>query len=171
MPLMSGGGLFETGAGGSAPKHVQQFVQEGYLRWDSLGEFLALMASLAHLAEQRDHSKAHILSCTLDQAISKFLEQDKSPTRRLGGLDNRGSHFYLIWYWIQALSAQKDDMELSQHFESLSTYLEQHAAQIEKELIAAQGQQQDLGGYYHMDKKKLQQAMFPSKTLQELFLI
>tara|TARA_B100001094_G_scaffold333354_1_gene411026 strand:+ start:5042 stop:7273 length:2232 start_codon:yes stop_codon:yes gene_type:complete len=171
VPLMSGGGLFETGAGGSAPKHVQQFVDEGYLRWDSLGEFLALMASLSHLAEQRGNSQAQILSYTLDQAISKFLEQDKSPKRRLGSIDNRGSHFYLIWYWIQALNTQAEDAELAQSFTLLSESLAQHATQIEQELIAAQGQKQDLGGYYHMDKRKLQKAMFPSDTLQKLFFV
>ncbi|MBI5430342.1 MAG: NADP-dependent isocitrate dehydrogenase [Nitrosomonadales bacterium] len=164
VPLMNGGGLFETGAGGSAPKHVQQFLEEGYLRWDSLGEFLALGVSLEHLAQTFNNSKAQVLADTLDQAIGKVLDNDKSPSRKIGEIDNRGSHFYLALYWAQALAAQTRDKEIQSRFASLVKALTDNAAQIDKELLAAQGKPVDMGGYYHPDFAKTSQAMRPSTT-------
>jgi isocitrate dehydrogenase len=168
VPLMNGGGLFETGAGGSAPKHVQQLTSENYLRWDSLGEFLALGVSLEHFAEKDGNEKAAVLSKTLDEATSKFLDQDKSPTRRLGGIDNRGSHFYLAMYWAQELASQEDNAELKATFTPYAKALTEHEAQIVEELIAVQGQPADIGGYYHMDEAKATQVMRPSATLNEI---
>ncbi len=165
VPLMNGGGLFETGAGGSAPKHVQQFQQEGYLRWDSLGEFLALGASLEHLASKFDDTKARVLAETLDAANGKILGNNKSPSRRVGEIDNRGSHFYLALYWAQALAAQTNDSELQSRFAPLAKLLAQHEAAINAELIAAQGKPVDMGGYYHPDFEKTSKAMRPSSTL------
>ena len=165
VPLMNGGGLFETGAGGSAPKHVQQFQQEGYLRWDSLGEFLALGASLEHLASKFDDTKARVLAETLDAANGKILGNNKSPSRRVGEIDNRGSHFYLALYWAQALAAQTNDSELQSRFAPLAKLLAQHEAAINAELIAAQGKPVDMGGYYHPDFEKTSKAMRPSRTL------
>ena len=165
VPLMNGGGLFETGAGGSAPKHVQQFRQEGYLRWDSLGEFLALCVSLEHLAQKFNNAKAQVLAETLDQANAKILDNDKSPARKVGEIDNRGSHFYLALYWAQALSAQTKDKEIQARFTPLAKSLADNEAKINAELIAAQGKPVDMGGYYHPDFDKTSKAMRPSKTL------
>ncbi|OGS71911.1 MAG: isocitrate dehydrogenase (NADP(+)) [Gallionellales bacterium GWA2_60_142] len=165
VPLMNGGGMFETGAGGSAPKHVQQFQQEGYLRWDSLGEFLALGVSLEHLAQTFKNPKAQVLADTLDQATGKILDNDKSPARRVGEIDNRGSHFYLALYWAQALAAQSKDKELQARFAPLAKALTDNESKINKELIAAQGKPVDMGGYYHPDSGKTSKAMRPSATL------
>ncbi len=165
VPLMNGGGLFETGAGGSAPKHVQQFRQEGYLRWDSLGEFLALGASLEHLGQKFDNAQARVLAVTLDQAISRILENNKSPARKVGEIDNRGSHFYLALYWAQALAAQTRDRDIQARFKSLAKTLADNEAKINAELIAAQGKPVDMGGYYHPDFEKTAKAMRPSQTL------
>jgi isocitrate dehydrogenase len=162
VPLMNGGGMFETGAGGSAPKHVQQFVQEGCLRWDSLGEFLALGVSLEHLAQTFKNPKAQVLADTLDQAIARVLDNNKSPARKVGEIDNRGSHFYLAMYWALALAAQTGDMELQSQFFPLSRALTENEAKINEELIAAQGKPVDMGGYYHPDFAKTSKAMRPS---------
>ncbi len=164
VPLMNGGGLFETGAGGSAPKHVQQFVEENYLRWDSLGEFLALAVSLEHVANTFDNPKAKVLATTLDAATGQFLQNDKSPTRRVGGIDNRGSHFYLALYWAQALAAQNDDTELKATFAPVAEKLTADEDQIVKELLAVQGSAVDIGGYYQPDDAKATVAMRPSAT-------
>jgi len=164
VPLMAGGGLFETGAGGSAPKHVQQFVEEDYLRWDSLGEFLALAASLEHLANHTGNARAKVLADTLDEANAKFLDNDKSPSRKVGGIDNRGSHFYLAMYWARALANQKADAELATRFGKLADALEANEQKIVDEQIAAQGKPVDIGGYYHPDMGKLAKAMRPSAT-------
>ncbi|HUS95576.1 MAG TPA: NADP-dependent isocitrate dehydrogenase, partial [Hyphomicrobiaceae bacterium] len=168
VPLMNGGGLFETGAGGSAPKHVQQLVEEGFLRWDSLGEFCALGASLEHLALARGNKKADVLAKTVDQATEKLLDNNKSSGRKLGKLDNRGSHFYLALYWAQALAAQDDDAELKAHFAPIAAKLEASEATIVKELAAAQGKPVDLGGYYHADPAKRDAAMRPSPALNAI---
>ncbi|GEP51311.1 isocitrate dehydrogenase, NADP-dependent [Flavobacterium noncentrifugens] len=165
VPLMNGGGLFETGAGGSAPKHVEQFIEEGYLRWDSLGEFLALGVSLEHLGQTLKNSKALVLSETLDAATEKFLETDKSPARKVGEIDNRGSHFYLALYWAQALAAQDKDAELKATFTEIAKELTENEAKINEELIGAQGKKQGIGGYYKPDFKKTDEAMRPSATL------
>ncbi|MEV0286536.1 NADP-dependent isocitrate dehydrogenase [Kribbella sp. NPDC050820] len=164
VPLMAGGGLFETGAGGSAPKHVQQLVKENYLRWDSLGEFFALAASFEHLAQAAGNARAQILADTLDRATATFLEEDKSPTRRVGGIDNRGSHFYLSLYWAQELAKQTDDAELAKAFAPLAETLATNEQAIVDELIAVQGNPVDLGGYYQPDPAKAAAAMRPSKT-------
>ena len=168
VPLMNGGGLFETGAGGSAPKHVQQFQKEGYLRWDSLGEFSAIAASLEHVAEAFNNEKARVLAETLDQAIGKFLDNDKSPARKVGQIDNRGSHFYLALYWAQALAQQTADQELQARFASLARQLGDNEAKINEELIAAQGKPVDMGGYYHVDEVLTIKAMRPSATLNSI---
>jgi isocitrate dehydrogenase len=165
VPLMAGGGLFETGAGGSAPKHVQQFVAENYLRWDSLGEFLALAASLEHLANRYDNPKAKVLADTLDTANAQFLDSNRSPSRKVGGLDNRGSHFYLAMYWAQALAAQDDDAALKRTFAPVAKALTDNEAKIVDELGAVQGAAVDIGGYYHPDIARLAKAMRPSETL------
>ncbi|MBT5793747.1 MAG: NADP-dependent isocitrate dehydrogenase, partial [Deltaproteobacteria bacterium] len=165
VPLMKGGGLFETGAGGSAPKHVQQFLKEAHLRWDSLGEFLALAESLSHLARTTDNPKAAVLAKTLNQANEEFLTQNKSPSRTVHELDNRGSHFYLALYWAQALAAQTEDTVLQKRFSELSNTLSENEAVIVDELNAAQGNGLDLGGYYHPDETKVNAAMRPSETL------
>lgn len=167
VPLMNGGGMFETGAGGSAPKHVQQFVQENYLRWDSLGEFLALGVSLEHLAQKFNNAKAQVLADTLDQANAKILENNRSPARKVGELDNRGSHFYLALYWAQALAAQSKDKEIQARFTSLAKALTDNEAKINAELIAAQGKPVEMGGYYHPDFNKTSNAMRPSKTFND----
>jgi isocitrate dehydrogenase len=167
VPLMNGGGLFETGAGGSAPKHVQQLTSENYLRWDSLGEFLALGVSLEHFAEKDGNEKAAILSNTLDEATSKFLDNDKSPTRRLGGIDNRGSHFYLALYWAQELASQKSNTVLSDIFKPLAEHLSSNETKIVEELISVQGKTVDVGGYYFTDDNKSERIMRPSSTLNE----
>ena len=168
VPLMNGGGLFETGAGGSAPKHVQQLTSENYLRWDSLGEFLALGVSLEHFAEKDGNRKAAILSKTLDDATSKFLDNDKSPTRRIGGIDNRGSHYYLAMYWAQELASQNDHAELKAQFTPLSEALTQKESKIIEELIAVQGQPADIGGYYYMNDALATAIMRPSSTLNSI---
>ncbi|WP_257656966.1 NADP-dependent isocitrate dehydrogenase [Parapedobacter lycopersici] len=165
VPLMNGGGLFETGAGGSAPKHVEQFVGEGYLRWDSLGEFLALAVSLEHVSQTQGNAKALVLAEALDAATEKFLENDKSPARKVGQIDNRGSHFYLALYWAEALAAQQQDAALSALFAPVATQLASNEAQINQELIDAQGKPQNIGGYYFVDDQLAENAMRPSKTL------
>jgi len=165
VPLMNGGGLFETGAGGSAPKHVEQFVQEGYLRWDSLGEFLALQASLEHLAQTQNNAKAQVLADALDEANAKFLATDKSPGRKLGTIDNRGSHFYLALYWAEALAAQDKDAALKTKFAPLEKVLSENETKITAELIDAQGKAQDVGGYYNPNDEMASKAMRPSATL------
>jgi len=168
VPLLAGGGLFETGAGGSAPKHVQQFVKEGYLRWDSLGEFSALGASLEHLAQNYKNAKAQVLAEALDLAIAKFLDNNKSPARKVGEIDNRGSHFYLALYWAEALAAQTKDAELQARFAKVAKQLQENEAKINRELIAAQGKPVDLGGYYLPDPAKCAAAMRPSATLNAI---
>ncbi len=165
VPLLAGGGLFETGAGGSAPKHVEQFQQEGYLRWDSLGEFLALGASLEHLAQTNNNTKAQVLADGLDTAIGQFLKFNRNPARKVGEIDNRGSHFYLALYWAQALAAQTKDKELQARFKPLAETLAKNEAKINGELIAAQGKPVDTGGYYQPDTAKASAAMRPSATL------
>ncbi|MFD3403456.1 NADP-dependent isocitrate dehydrogenase [Kribbella sp. NPDC058693] len=164
VPLMAGGGLFETGAGGSAPKHVQQLVKENYLRWDSLGEFFALAASFEHLAQATGNARAQVLADTLDRATATFLNEDKSPTRRVGGIDNRGSHFYLSLYWAQELAKQTDDAELAKAFAPLAEALAANEQTIVDELLAVQGSPVDLGGYYQPDPAKAAAVMRPSKT-------
>jgi len=168
VPLLAGGGLFETGAGGSAPKHVQQFVKEGYLRWDSLGEFSAFGASLEHLAATFNNAKAKVLAETLDQALAKFLDNNKSPARKVGQIDNRGSHFYFALYWAEALAAQTKDKELQARFAPVAKKLAENEAKINEELLAAQGKSVDMGGYYHADKAKVAKAMRPSATLNAI---
>jgi isocitrate dehydrogenase len=168
VPLLAGGGLFETGAGGSAPKHVQQFVKEGYLRWDSLGEFSALAASLEHVGRAFENRKAEVLAETLDVAIGKFLDNNKSPARKVGQIDNRGSHFYLALYWAQALAEQTKDQELQTRFVGVAAQLGANEAQIAAELIAAQGKPVDTGGYYRPDDVKTAAAMRPSATFNAI---
>jgi isocitrate dehydrogenase len=168
VPLMAGGGMFETGAGGSAPKHVQQLVEEGFLRWDSLGEFLALAASLEHLSNAYHNPKAQVLARTLDQATGKFLDNDKSPARKVGGLDNRGSHFYLGLYWAEALAAQTEDAALQAQFAEVAKALGENEAKILEELTAAQGKPVDIGGYYRPDVELTGKAMRPSATLNRI---
>jgi len=165
VPLLAGGGLYETGAGGSAPKHVQQFLKENYLRWDSLGEFFALAASFEHLAVVFRHDKAKVLAETLDLATGKFLENDKSPSRKVGGIDNRGSHFYLALYWAGELAAQDKDADLKRVFQPIAAELAANEATIVAELLAVQGKPVDVGGYYHPDDAKASAAMRPSATL------
>src|SRR5690606_32202830 len=165
VPLMNGGGLFETGAGGSAPKHVEQFLEEGYLRWDSLGEFLALQASLEHLAQTQNNEKSQVLADALDEANAKFLANDKSPARKVGQIDNRGSHFYLATYWAEALANQTKDAELASKFAGLAKALTEQEAKINEELIAAQGKAQEIGGYYYPNDELAAKAMRPSETL------
>lgn len=164
VPLMAGGGLFETGAGGSAPKHVQQFEEENFLRWDSLGEFFALAASFEHLGDVTGNAKAKVLATTLDAATGTFLETDRSPSRKVGGIDNRGSHFYLALYWAQALAAQSEDLELQHAFSGLAKTLTDNEAQIVAELGAVQGKPIDVHGYYHADEELVRKAMRPSAT-------
>ncbi|MFJ9417387.1 NADP-dependent isocitrate dehydrogenase [Streptomyces sp. NPDC101227] len=167
VPLMNGGGLFETGAGGSAPKHVQQLVKENYLRWDSLGEFLALGVSFEHLAQTTGNARAQVLADTLDRATATFLENDKSPSRRLGGIDNRGSHFYLALYWAQELAKQTDDVQLAEAFAALAKTLTEQERTIVDELIAVQGSPAAIGGYYQPDVAKAAAVMRPSATLNQ----
>ncbi|MET8127847.1 NADP-dependent isocitrate dehydrogenase [Streptomyces sp. NPDC005065] len=167
VPLMAGGGLFETGAGGSAPKHVQQLVRENYLRWDSLGEFFALAASFEHLATTTGNARAQILADTLDRATGTFLNEDKSPSRKLGGIDNRGSHFYLAMYWAQELAKQTDDPQLAEAFAGLAKTLTEQEQTIVDELIAVQGSPVDIGGYYRPDAAKASAVMRPSATFNE----
>ena len=168
VPLLAGGGLFETGAGGSAPKHVQQFMEEGHLRWDSLGEYLALAVSLEELAQKTANDKVLVLAQTLDQANGMFLNSDKSPSRKVGELDTRGSHFYLALYWAQALAGQESDSELQARFSPIAKLLTENEATIVAELNAAQGKAVDLGGYYHPNTTMVSQAMRPSATLNSI---
>jgi isocitrate dehydrogenase len=161
---MNGGGLYETGAGGSAPKHVKQFVKEGHLRWDSLGEFLALAVSLEHLSKTTNNPKAKILADALNDATAKFLLNNKSPSRIVNEIDNRGSHFYLTMYWAQALAEQTKDTELKQKFLKLAQDLSENEDKIFEELLAAQGKPVDLGGYYKTNFEKASKAMRPSET-------
>ncbi|WP_405782938.1 NADP-dependent isocitrate dehydrogenase [Streptomyces sp. NBC_00859] len=167
VPLMNGGGLFETGAGGSAPKHVQQLVKENYLRWDSLGEFLALAVSFEHLAQTTGNARAQVLADTLDRATGTFLNEDKSPSRKLGGIDNRGSHFYLALYWAQELAAQTDDAQLAEAFSALAKTLGEQEQTIVGELIAVQGSPADIGSYYQPDAEKAAAVMRPSATFNQ----
>ena len=171
VPLMAGGGLFETGAGGSAPKHVQQFTAENYLRWDSLGEFLALAASLEHLAETTGNARARVLADALDIANGRFLDTDKSPGRKLGTIDNRGSHFYLALYWAQALAAQDADASLKARFVPIAKALAENEAKIVAELLAVQGHAVDIGGYYRPDAEKMASALRPSATLNAVLAV
>jgi isocitrate dehydrogenase len=168
VPLMNGGGLFETGAGGSAPKHVQQLQAENYLRWDSLGEFLALAVSLEHYAEHTGNQQARIMGQCLDDATTRFLDEDKSPTRRLGGIDNRGSHFYLALYWAEALAAQTEDAGLKADFERLASALKSAESAVIEELISVQGTPADIGAYYRPDAEKARKIMRPSATLNKI---
>ncbi|KMM83952.1 isocitrate dehydrogenase [Pseudomonas taetrolens] len=168
VPLMNGGGLFETGAGGSAPKHVQQLLEENFLRWDSLGEFLALAASLEHLGTTYNNPKALVLAKTLDQATGQFLDNNKSPSRKVGNIDNRGSHFYLTLYWAQALAAQTEDKELQAQFAPVAKALTENEATIVAELNAVQGKPVDIGGYYHADAALVSKAMRPSATFNAI---
>lgn len=168
VPLMNGGGLFETGAGGSAPKHVQQFLAENSLRWDSLGEFMALAASLEHLAARTGNARAALLARTLDEATGEYLRNNRGPARKVGDLDNRGSHFYLAMYWAQALARQADDRELAAHFAPIAAELTSNEARIVAELNGVQGRTVDIGGYYHPDVRKTEEAMRPSATLNAI---
>jgi isocitrate dehydrogenase len=164
VPLMAGGGLFETGAGGSAPKHVQQFLSENHLRWDSLGEFLALATSFTHIGRRLNNSKAMLLAETLDQAIEKYLNENKSPSRKVNEIDNRGSHFYLTMYWAQALATQDKDADMKARFALLAQILAENEAKITEELLAVQGTSVDLKGYYKPDDEIAEKMMRPSKT-------
>jgi len=168
VPLMNGGGLFETGAGGSAPKHIEQFIEEGYLRWDSLGEFLALQASLEHLAQTQNNTKAQILADALDEANAKFLAEDRSPGRKLGTIDNRGSHFYLATYWAEALANQNKDADIAAKFAPVAKALTENETKINEELIGSQGKAQEIDGYYKPDFQKTDVAMRPSETLNTI---
>ncbi len=168
IPLLAGGGLFETGAGGSAPKHVEQFMKEGHLRWDSLGEFLALTVSLEFFAEKYGNKKAAILSSALDKAVSKYLENGKSPSRKVGELDNRGSHFYLAQYWAEELAKQNEDVDLKNKFAETAKQLKEKEQDILKEIAEVEGKPKDLGGYYHPDFEKVEKAMRPSVTLNKI---
>ncbi len=168
VPLMNGGGLFETGAGGSAPKHIEQFIEEGYLRWDSLGEFLALQASLEHVAETQKNAKAQVLADALDEANAKFLDNDKSPGRKLGTIDNRGSHFYLAMYWAEALANQSKDAELATKFAPVAKAMQEQESKINEELIGSQGSAKDIKGYYQPDFNATSAAMRPSATLNSI---
>jgi isocitrate dehydrogenase len=167
VPLMAGGGLFETGAGGSAPRHVQQFLKENHLRWDSLGEFLALAPSLELLAKHDDNPRAQLLATTLDRATGRLLEDDRSPSRKAGELDNRGSHFYLALYWAQELAVQDEDGELAARFQPLAQRLAAAEDQIVHELLEVQGSPVELGGYYRPDAGRMREAMCPSETFNE----
>jgi isocitrate dehydrogenase len=168
VPLMNGGGLFETGAGGSAPKHVEQLIQQNYLRWDSLGEFLALAVSLEHLAESTNNEKAKVLANALDEATVKLLTNGKSPERKIGGLDNRGSHFYLALYWAQELASQDDDIELKNAFAELAASLSENEDKIVAELNGVQGKPVDINGYFHAPEDLVYEVMRPSATLNKL---
>ncbi len=167
VPLMNGGGLFETGAGGSAPKHVQQLVQENYLRWDSLGEFMALAESFRHLADTEDNAKARVLADTLDRATETLLQENKGPARKVGQIDNRGSHFYLALYWAQELAKQTEDADLAAAFASVAEKLTADEQKINDELLAVQGSPADIGGYYRPDPEKTSAVMRPSATFNE----
>ena len=168
VPLMNGGGLFETGAGGSAPKHVQQLIEEDYLRWDSLGEFLALAESLRHLSRTADNARAAVLADALDRATETLLNEGKSPQRKLGSIDNRGSHFYLAMYWAQELAKQTEDAELATAFGPIAKELTDGEETIAAELLAVQGEPADIGGYYRPDPEKTAAVMRPSATFNRI---
>jgi isocitrate dehydrogenase len=168
IPLLKGGGLFETGAGGSAPKHVQQFVKEGHLRWDSLGEFLALTMSLEHLANATSNKRAMLLSTTLDKAVAKYLENRKSPSRKAGELDNRGTHFFLAMYWAETLAEQTEDAELQTKFKEVAKQLQENETKILSEIAAAEGKATEIGGYFKPNKDLVAKAMRPSVTLNSI---
>ena len=168
VPLMAGGGMYETGAGGSAPKHVQQLVEENHLRWDSLGEFLALAVSLEDLGIKNGNPKAKILATTLDAATGHLLDHRKGPSAKTGDLDNRGSQFYLAMYWAQELAQQNDDTELKKHFTPIAKYLSDNEKQIVKELAEVQGKAVDIGGYYYPEPSKVKKVMLPSPTFNKL---
>jgi isocitrate dehydrogenase len=168
VPLLAGGGLYETGAGGSAPKHVQQFLEEGHLRWDSLGEFLALAVSIEDQAIKTGNNKARIVGRALDRANGKVLEANKSPSRKTGELDNRGSHFYLALYWAQALAEQSEDKELQTKFSGIARQLAENETKIVEELRQAQGRPVDIGGYYHPNPALVAKAMRPSPTFNAI---
>jgi isocitrate dehydrogenase len=168
VPLMNGGGLFETGAGGSAPKHVQQFNSEGHLRWDSLGEFLALAASFEHLGKRENNARALLLADSLDKATGKYLDTNKSPSRKVGEIDNRGSHFYLAMYWAEALAEQNEDSEMKAEFAKLAENLKANEAEIIEELNSAQGSPVDIGGYYKPDTTLANKAMRPSELFNSI---
>jgi isocitrate dehydrogenase len=168
VPLLAGGGLYETGAGGSAPKHVQQFLRENYLRWDSLGEFLALAVSIEDLGIKTGNQRAVVLARALDRANGQILEHDKSPQRKVGEIDNRGSHFYLAMYWARALADQTEDAELKQRFSGVAAELERNEATIVAELNGVQGKPVDVGGYYHPDTRLTSKAMRPSATFNRI---
>ncbi len=168
VPLMAGGGLFETGAGGSAPKHVQQFLKEGHLRWDSLGEYCALVPSLEQVAESTGNEKAAVLAETLDQAITRYLENGKLPSRKVDEIDNRGSSFYLSLYWAQTLAAQSKDAELQARFTQVAKMLEENEPRISEELLAAQGNPVELGGYFLFDGEMASKEMRPSATFNTI---
>ncbi len=168
VPLINGGGLFETGAGGSAPKHVEQFLREGHLRWDSLGEYCALVPSLELVAKNYDNNKAKVLAETLDAGIGQYLENQKLPSRKVRELDNRGSTFWLTFYWAKALAAQDKDAELKARFGELAAELEKNAGKIDQELIDCQGESVDVGGYFRPDDEKASKAMRPSATLNAI---
>ncbi|HKL49352.1 MAG TPA: NADP-dependent isocitrate dehydrogenase, partial [Desulfuromonadales bacterium] len=164
----NGGGLFETGAGGSAPKHVQQFLKEGHIRWDSLGEYCALMPSLEMISAKYDKPQVALLAEALDEAIGKYLENQKAPTRKVNEIDNRGSNFYLALYWAQALANQDKDPEIKERFTKVASDLEKNEAKINEELIAAQGRPVDIGGYFRPDRQKADKEMRPSQTLNAI---
>jgi isocitrate dehydrogenase len=168
VPLLAGGGLFETGAGGSAPKHVQQFLKEGHIRWDSLGEYCALVPSLEMIASNNNNTKAAVLAKTLDAGIGQYLENQKLPSRKVNEIDNRGSSFYLALYWAEALAAQNEDAELKARFEPVAKALADNAAKIDAELLAAQGSPADIGGYFRPDPEKASKAMRPSATFNAI---
>jgi isocitrate dehydrogenase len=168
VPLINGGGLFETGAGGSAPKHVQQLLKENHLRWDSLGEFLALAVSFEHLAQAGDNPRAQILADTLDRATGRFLNENKSPSRRVGEIDNRGSHFYLALFWAEELASQSEDTELAAAYDELATSLREAEDTINAELLGVQGSPADIGGYYRPDDALADAVMRPSSTLNDI---
>jgi isocitrate dehydrogenase len=168
VPMLAGGGMYETGAGGSAPKHVQQVLQENHLRWDSLGEFLAIAVSLEELGQKNSNKRAEVLGQALDKATGRLLEENKSPSRKVGELDNRGSHFYLSKFWSEELAAQSDDKDLAEKMGPLAKQMNEQEAQILKELSDAQGNPADLGGYYHLDKAKADKVMRPSATFNKI---
>jgi isocitrate dehydrogenase len=168
VPLINGGGLFETGAGGSAPKHVQQFLKEGHLRWDSLGEYCALVPSLELIAEKTGNEKAALFAETLDQAISKYLENAKNPSRKVNEIDNRGSTFYLALYWAEALATQDEDQSIKEPFTKIAKDLKDNETKITEELLEAQGEPMNIGGYYLPDHKMASEAMRPSPTFNQI---
>lgn len=168
VPLLTGGGLFETGAGGSAPKHVQQFLEEGHLRWDSVGEYCAIVPSFEFIADQTENKKAMIFAKTLDQAISKYLENEKLPSRKVNEIDNRGSTYYLTLYWAKELANQDDNIEMKERFAKIAEKLTQNEERINEELLAAQNRSIDIGGYYLPSIEKVKQAMRPSAILNEI---